>query len=101
MEPSTHSIGNQGFAIRHRLKNVSLSRYIDCGNSQLGPSADDYDVRLTLMADVHATDTGSRLTINLQAVARPPNYAQEYSSCSSRGVLETKLGDLVAARLAT
>lgn len=95
-----HTIGNAGFAIRHRLKNVPLSRYIDCGTSQLGPSADDYDVRLTLLTDVRRDDGGATLTTSVQAVARPMNYAQEYSSCNSRGLLEQRIIDLLRARLA-
>jgi hypothetical protein len=95
-----HTIGNSGFAIRRRLKNVPLSRYIDCGNSQLGPSADDYDVRLTVLTDVKATDGGAVVTTSVQAVARPMNYAQEYSSCNTRGSLEQRIIDVLRGRLA-
>jgi hypothetical protein len=94
-----HTIGNTGFAIRRRLKNVPLSRYIDCGTSQLGASADDYDVRLTVLTDVRPGDGGAIVTTSVQAVARPMNYAQEYSSCNSRGSLEQRIIDLVRARL--
>src|SRR5262249_36566277 len=52
LDNAKHTIGNPSFAIRRRLKNVPLSRYIDCGASQMGPSADDYDVRLTVLTEV-------------------------------------------------
>jgi len=94
------SIGNQSFAVRRRLKNVPLSRFIDCGNSQMGPSADDYDVRLTLFTDVRAGDGGTTVTTTFEAVARPMNYAQEYSRCSSKGTLEQRIIDVLQARLA-
>jgi hypothetical protein len=100
LDPVKHAIGNSGFALRRRLKTTPLSRFIDCGNSQLGPNADDYDVRLTLLTEVRTVDGGSRLTTTLEAVARPANYAQEYSRCSSRGALEQRIIDAVQARLA-
>jgi hypothetical protein len=94
------TIGNAGLAVRRRLKSTPLSRFIDCGSTQLGPNADDYDVRLTLLTEVRAVDGGSTVTTTLEAVARPVNYAQEYSACSSRGVLEQRIIDVVQARLA-
>jgi len=94
------TIGNQSFAVRRRLKNVPLSRFIDCGNSQMGPSADDYDVRLTVLTDVRATDGGTIVTTSFEAMARPMNYAQEYSRCSSKGTFEQRLIDVLQARLA-
>lgn len=100
MDPATHTIGNEAYAIRRRLKNVPLSRYIDCGSSQLGPSADDYDVRLSVLVEVHGSAGTSTMTTTVSAVARPVNYAQDYSACTSRGGLESKIVQLVNARLA-
>lgn len=95
-----HIIGNPGFAVRRRLKNVQLSRYIDCGSSQLGPSADDYEVRLTLITELRSVEGGATVSTSLEAVARPVNYAQDYSRCTSRGTLEQRIVDVVQARLA-
>ncbi len=101
LDPVKHSIGAAGFLARHRLKNVPLSRYVDCGNTQMGPAADDYDVRITLLVDVQpAEGSAAMVTTTMEAVAKPANYAQDYSRCSSRGSLEDKLFGVLNARLA-
>lgn len=101
IDPVRHTIGATGFLARHRLKNVPLSRYIDCGSAQMGPAADDYDVRITLLAEVHPAEGGAAtVTTTLEALAKPANYAQDYSRCSSKGSLEDKLFGFVRTRLA-
>ena len=95
-----HTIGNSGFAVRRRLKTTPLSRFIDCGQTQLGPNADDYDVRLTVISEVHPAEGGATVTTTVEASARPVNYAQEYSNCPSRGALEQRIIDALQARLA-
>jgi hypothetical protein len=95
LDPAKRTIGNSGFKIRSRLKGVPLSRYIDCGNStQIGPNADAYDVNITMFAELHAADA---TTIDI--VARPATFAQEYSHCASKGLLETRFFDILKARL--
>ncbi|HEX3865338.1 MAG TPA: hypothetical protein VHV78_01255 [Gemmatimonadaceae bacterium] len=102
LDPMRRTIGNTGFTVRHRLKNRPLSRLIDCGQSQMGPSADDYDVLLAVMVDVRpaAGGSGATLTTNIDAKAKPPNYAQDYTACSSRGIIESSIADQVKLRLA-
>jgi hypothetical protein len=100
MDPARKAIGNPGFRIRSRLGKVSLSRYLDCGSTQIGPNADNYDVVLTVMTVVAAKGaTASTLTTSVEAQARPATYTQQYSRCSSKGGIETRLTDLVKARL--
>ncbi len=94
-------MGNSAFKIRGRLKNVPLSRYIDCGTStQIGPNADSYDVNINLLAEVKPGDGGTtQLITTFEAVARPANFAQTYSRCATKGVLESRFADLVKAQL--
>ena len=101
LEPATRTIGNSGFKLHGRLKSVPLSHYIDCGTStQIGSNADSYDVNLTLLAEVRPAEAGAaKVTTTIQAMARPANFAQDYSQCSSKGVLETRLIDILKARL--
>jgi hypothetical protein len=101
VDPAKHQIGASSFAVRHRLKNVALSRYLDCGSAQMGSAADDYDVRLSVLVDVQPVDEKhSRLTATVDAVAKPANYAQDYARCLTRGALENRVFSLVNARLA-
>jgi hypothetical protein len=37
--------------------------------------------------------------VTLQAVAKPVNFAQDYSQCSTKGVLESRFFDILSARL--
>jgi hypothetical protein len=101
LDPAKRTIGNSGFKIRSRLKGVPLSRYIDCGNStQIGPNADAYDVNITMFAELHAADAGgTAVSTTIDIVARPATFAQEYSHCASKGLLETRFFDILKARL--
>ncbi len=101
LDPAKRTVGNTGFKLRGRLKNVPLSRFIDCGNStQIGPNADNYDVSLTMLAEVHPGEAGSsNVTLVMQALARPANFAQQYSQCGSKGVLESRFIDILNAKL--
>ena len=93
-------IGNDGFKIRQRLGKVPLSRYIDCGETQIGPNADSYEVSVTFVVQVRATTpTSSALTTTFDAYARPLAFSQGYSRCSSRGDLEAKFIAAVNAEL--
>ena len=101
LDAPKRTMGNSSFKIRGRLKNVPLSRYIDCGTStQIGPNADSYDVNLSLLAEVRPADGGaSSLVTIFEAVAKPANFAQGYSQCATKGTLESRFVDLVNAQL--
>ncbi len=99
LEVGTKTIGNDGFKIRQRLGKVALSRYFDCGATQIGANADSYDMFVTVVAQVQPSGTGSRLVTNVEASARPITFSQAYSRCTSRGALETRILDAIAAQL--
>ena len=99
IDPQTHTISNQGQKIRQRLGRTPLSRFIDCGNTQIGPNADSYEVFLTVTTQLTAAGTGSKLSTTVEAVARPLAFNQTYSRCASKGVLETRIADALKARL--
>lgn len=100
VDPAKHTIGNSGFNTRKALRSVSLSRYIDCGNSTgIGPNADTYQVNLEFLVDVQPVDAGTSIRMTLQAMGKPINFAQDYSACSSKGALETRLVEIVSARI--
>jgi hypothetical protein len=101
LDAPKRTMGNSAFKIRGRLKNVPLSRYIDCGTStQIGPNADSYDVNLSLLAEVRPAEGGaSSLVTIFDAVAKPANFAQGYSQCASKGTLESRFVELVNAQI--
>ncbi len=100
VDQARKEIGNTGLKVRRRLGNVPLSRYLDCGNTQMDPNADNYDIVLTVLSRVTPNGvTAATLTTTVEAQARPATYSQAYSRCSSKGGLELRLADLVKARL--
>lgn len=101
IDQANKQIGNPGYKIRGRLGKVTLSRYLDCGNTQIGPNADSYDVFLSVLSTVAADGTaGAKLSTVVDAQAKPITYNQAYSRCSSKGGLEIRIAELVKARLA-
>lgn len=93
------SIGNEGFKIRQRLGKVPLSRYVDCGTTQIGPNADSYDVFMTLIVQLMPAGTATKVFTTFEASARPLAFSQEYSRCTSRGSLESRLLGAIRAQL--
>lgn len=100
VDPTLRVIGNEAFKIRQRMGKTSLSRYFDCGSTQIGPNADSYDVMVTVLAQLESTGAAStRISTTVQAMAKPITFNQEYASCSSRGELESKLLGFLRAEL--
>jgi hypothetical protein len=100
LDPATHLIGNSGFKIRQRLGKTNLSKYLDCGQTQIGPNADSYDVQLTVMMGLQsAGEASTRVSTTVSAMAKPILYNQGYSGCSTKGELETRLLNIVKAQL--
>jgi hypothetical protein len=101
LDPATHVIGNDGFKLRRALRSVPLTRYLDCGSAQAGPSAETYDVYLTVLTELHKGETeGTIVATTVQAMAKPATYAGDYVRCSSTGRLEARILDDLKARLA-
>lgn len=99
INPATRVISNQGMKIRQRLGKTPLSRFIECGMTQIGPNADSYEVFLTVSTQLAAAGSGTTITTTVDAVAKPLNFAQEYSRCSSKGVLEPRIVDALKKQL--
>ena len=101
VDTALHTISNGGLKLRRQLGNVPLSRFIDCGSTQIGDNADSYDIYLTVVARLEEEKTSGLTTLytTFEAMARPIAFSREYSRCSSRGVLEKRLADAVKAQL--
>ncbi|HEY5490019.1 MAG TPA: hypothetical protein VIK25_02400 [Gemmatimonadaceae bacterium] len=100
IDPSQHAIGAENFKVRVQLGRTPLSRYLECGGTQVGANADSYEVLLTVLAQVQPVATGgSTLSTLFEAVAKPIAFSQGYSKCSSKGLFETRLVEAVKKRL--
>jgi hypothetical protein len=101
LDGAKHFVGNEGMKIRQRLGGAPLSRYIDCGQAQIGPSADSYDVFLAVTTTIRSlSPTETEIATTVESQAKPITYAQDYSRCSTKGTLETTIADIVAKKLA-
>ncbi|MDQ2666500.1 MAG: hypothetical protein M3Z05_10870 [Gemmatimonadota bacterium] len=101
VDDATHTIANGGLKLRRELGKVSLSRYIDCGTTQIGENADSYDVYLTITSQVQEEPTSglSVLRTTFEAMARPIAFSRDYARCSSKGELEKRLATAVKSQL--
>lgn len=99
-DPASHTIGNVGMQIRRQLGKVRLSRYIDCGSPQSRPSADFYDVNLSVVTQLQPEATGdTRISTTVDAMAKPVAFSGEYVRCASTGDIESKIRSLLDAEL--
>jgi hypothetical protein len=99
VDSATGTIGNAGFNARRRLGSVPLVRYIDCGSTQGGPSAETYDVRLVVTTVMLSAEAATTLATTVDAMGKPVAFSGEYIRCSSTGVLEARIADAVKANL--
>ena len=101
LDAKSHHLGNEGMKIRQRLGTVALSKYIDCGQAQIGPSADTYEVYLTVTTTATAVSAAETdVSTIVESAARPLSFGQDYSRCTSRGTIENAIPAIVAAKLA-
>jgi hypothetical protein len=100
VDTANFTIKNDGFKLRRQLGDVPLSRFIECGTTQIGANADSYDVYLTILTQLRKDESGSTSLITvMDALAKPIAFAQGYFRCSSKGVLETRIADAAKAQL--
>jgi hypothetical protein len=93
-----HMTGNQGFKLQGRLGKVPLSTYVDCGSGTFGRNADSYEVYLSVITRLRATDSlDTDVITTVDAAARPMSLSQPFTKCGSKGAIEARIADLVQA----
>jgi len=98
VEQTSHMYGNRSLQIRRQLGKVRLSRYIDCGSAQARPSADFYDVNLSVVTQLQAADSANtRVVTTVDAMARPIAFTGEYIRCATRGEIESRVSAMLQA----
>jgi len=100
LDSATHVIANSGITVRRRLGKVPLTRYIDCGDSQGVPSAETYEIRLSVLTRLQAGATGTSIVAtSVQATGRPVSLSGTDVRCSSTRQLESRLVNALRAQL--
>jgi hypothetical protein len=100
-DPATHSVGNSTLRVRRRLGDVPLSKYLNCGSTQGFPSADTYEIQMSVLTQVRPDPAtgGTTIFTTVQGQGRPMTISAEYTPCSSTGGLELKLIEVVTRAL--
>lgn len=99
-DAAVHTIGNSSFKVRRKLGDVPLSRYLDCGSTQGAPSADSYEILLSVNTRViSGTPESTTISTTVDAMGRPVFLSAEYVHCGSKGGLEKRFFDILNAEL--
>jgi hypothetical protein len=98
VDPAAHMFGNRGLQIRRQLGGVRLSKYIDCGSAQARPSADFYDVNLSVVTQLAPVDSANtKVVTTVDAMARPVSFSGEYIRCATTGEIESRISSMLQA----
>lgn len=103
LDQASRTIGNSVLRIRRRIGDVPTMRALDCGGDSGMPNAETYQLLLTLKSRVITNDAGgSVVQTTLEGTGRnPTTSASSDVRCSSKGVLEKRIADLVKEVVAT
>lgn len=102
-DSEANEIGNSSLKLYRRLGKFPLTRYIDCGTTQIGPNADSYEVMLTVLTKVQrsrADSANTTVATSVEAMARPIQFRGDYVRCTSKGALESRLLEVLNVHLA-
>jgi hypothetical protein len=93
-DPTTHEIGNRGFAVGRQIGGVMTSRFFDCGSNGGASSAFSYDLFVNIITV--ATPTTSAMTsvaTQIDVRGRPVSTSGAWLQCASTGALEQKIAE--------
>ena len=96
-------IGNSSVKLYRRLGKTPLTRYLDCGSTQIGPNADSYEVFLSVLTKLsrpQADTSNTAVVTTVEATARPIQFRGDPVRCSSKGALEARVIEVLKVQLA-
>jgi hypothetical protein len=92
--------GNAGMKVYRRLGQVPLTKLLDCGRTQIGPSADSYDIIMSVLTSLTRVDSARTIVAtNVEATGRPMQYAGGETRCRTTGEVERQIALSLRARL--
>ena len=100
IDAANHTIGNEGLQARRRIGKTRIGEYLNCGNGEGGPSADIYDVNLSMISKLQPNSTGgTTITTTVDGVAKPASFTGDYIKCGTTGQLEQRLVKFVEKQI--
>ncbi len=101
VNPQGLEIGTQGYRPR-RVAGERLSMFLNCGVGSTGQRADNYEVYMSVATRLTAQTSDSTLVhTTINATAKPRTVSGSTVPCSSRGVLEMRVTQLIVDQLRT
>jgi len=98
--PQEHRIGIEALRIRRKLGDLPLQRVLDCGGTPGAPNAETYEVTMVVLTQLSLASAGETVLATLvQGTARSPNFGGAEVACTSNGLLERRMEEVVRARL--
>ncbi|HTK51080.1 MAG TPA: hypothetical protein VL308_04275 [Gemmatimonadaceae bacterium] len=100
-DPATGRFGNGDFWKTGKLGAQALSMYLNCGDSMMGPAADNYRVYIALVSQAHPDGKGET-DLETSFVAQARNMEGTTSdrvACGSTGRLEERIQKRVIEKL--
>lgn len=97
-------IGNSTLKVYRRLGKAPLTRYLDCGMTQIGPNAESYEIMLNVLTKITPSMSDSTITTvttTVGATGRSIQFAGGVAQCSSKGTLEAQILEVLKVRLAS
>lgn len=97
-----NEIGHSSLKVFRKLGETQLSKLIDCGNTQIGPNTETYEVLLTVITKLSKTKMDTNVTVVSTIVsgrARPTQFQGGYVACKSKGQLEARIAEVLKVNL--
>jgi hypothetical protein len=94
-------LGNQQLSVNRRLAGERPSKYLDCGSGAINmPNADRYHLTLSLLTQLEpAPGGGTQVRSQLQGFAKPRSVSGNPINCSTSGILEERIVELLSERV--
>ncbi|MDB4869965.1 MAG: hypothetical protein JWL97_969 [Gemmatimonadales bacterium] len=99
-DATSRTIGNEGLKARRRIGKTRIGEYLNCGNGEGGPSADIYEINLSMVSRLQPNAVGgTTITTTVDGVAKPASFSGDYIKCATTGELEKRLVKIVEDKL--
>jgi hypothetical protein len=93
-------VSGSNLKLRRRLGTEPLTRILDCGTSQGGPSAETYEIVMTVRTQLRAAANGATtVATEVGATGKPIAFVGDVVPCRSKTRLEQKILDAVRRSL--
>lgn len=98
-DPQTMRFGNEGMKVRRRLGETPLVNLLDCGRTQIGQSADSYEIIMSVVTTLARADVNTTVvSTGIEASGKPLQFGGSETRCRTKGELERQIALALHAR---